>query len=1086
MYKPPPLQILINRHCRICNRVLAHWDAHQLCISCRVCEENCDICLAWSPKTRAKDRKRQLRRRQNVTSGKSATSKQSATSASVSSSLSFQVSGDSASNSTGPVPFQQQEQEQQQSVSEVYSVQAVTDQNVSVTPSLRGVEQRTVSSKSVSEVYRAQAVTDNTNRDTVTPPQRGGEQQSHITNFTPEVYSVQAGVSVAQNSQGSGRAAQISETLSQASEPGGLRECKSCSVVQDSYQNSPAIEVCDKATRKHKHKHKSKHKKHKKRDRNKSGSTSECCEAGETSSTPSKAKGSRTESRIQSEVGSGGEQSDPKEGKLASPVDPDWDIYHVPTETHHLVQTSECQVISETIYSGAAMSKHRTEFTSGSGEGNVQQGHAGVQGEHREHGPVGQGLSHDDQEQDGDSRHTPSRSRSRSSSRSPTRGNSRPRSRSRSQLRNRSSPHANRGRRKSRSPKRNGSKSRERSVSRPEGRTRSPQRSRPRSRSRTRRPRHDRSRSRSRNRSYSRRRSRSRNRSPSRRRSSRRSYNRSRSRSRSRSRHRSPRSRYSRHRSGRRGDYDSSDSEYSDYSYRRRRHGDREDRNQPNRGLGTEDVMDCLRQMMFGTNIPIPHPNQPDQTPVAPAGSQAPAATAGPRTPAVPAEPHAPTVPSSPTHAGGDEEIDIHGPDETGFSDEGDNTGNPGGGHPINNGDPGGDGNTKDKQPPLVPDTRRGSFDDCISILGDGKSQVGDDLDDPAWDTRAQSEFKSVLSGIHSTLPALKIRYDETPKVLTCAELDSDNMNIQKPIPAFPESVMIPSTFKRIQSVLWDSNQNLELKSPNDVPPKAKSTNNFGTKKIKQYRKKNYSASTDIFLPEPPVSGSVMDKYTGIDAKNATVPVSTLVDIEAQCRKALLAVSATDILTGCIRRLNEEEAPSPEQLEARDIMCKSLVRASSHAGTFLANATAMSMLARRKAYLDKCPENLVPSQAREWLMLQPLLPSEGGPSTLFGNVVSELEEFTNKRKKLTTVAVPFALAKPQDRSKTFNRSRNFAKPRTSRQSSSGRQQSGSRTSDKFPIVQQPRAFGSSRQGRGQAQYSSTKSTRGRGRAAPRP
>ncbi len=80
-------------------------------------------------------------------------------------------------------------------------------------------------------------------------------------------------------------------------------------------------------------------------------------------------------------------------------------------------------------------------------------------------------------------------------------------------------------------------------------------------------------------------------------------------------------------------------------------------------------------------------------------------------------------------------------------------------------------------------------------------------------------------------------------------------------------------------------------------------------------------------------------------------------------------------------------------------MCKSLVRATAHAGTFLCNSITMSMLARRKAYLSKCLENLVPEMATEWLMLQPFIPSTGGSSTLFGDIMNPLQKFARERKK---------------------------------------------------------------------------------------
>ncbi len=114
-------------------------------------------------------------------------------------------------------------------------------------------------------------------------------------------------------------------------------------------------------------------------------------------------------------------------------------------------------------------------------------------------------------------------------------------------------------------------------------------------------------------------------------------------------------------------------------------------------------------------------------------------------------------------------------------------------------------------------------------------------------------------------------------------------------------------------------------------------------------------------------------------------------------------MSAVDTLTGGIRRLNSKDPISDLDIESRDVMCKSRVRATAHAGTFLSNSIAMSMLARKKEYLSKCPENLVPETAKEWLMLQPFIPPTGGPSTLFEDIMNPLETFARERKKLMSL-----------------------------------------------------------------------------------
>ena len=302
-------------------------------------------------------------------------------------------------------------------------------------------------------------------------------------------------------------------------------------------------------------------------------------------------------------------------------------------------------------------------------------------------------------------------------------------------------------------------------------------------------------------------------------------------------------------------------------------------------------------------------------------------------------------------------------------------------------------------------------------------SNVGDNVDDPTWDERAQSEFKSVLQGIHQTLPDLQMRYDETPQVRTCSEMSSDQLNLKHPIPTFPQTHLIPSAFERIETVLLN-HQPGKLATPYDIPAGAKSTNNFWSKKIGKYRRRNYSHPNDRLVPEVPVPGPMMDKYTGVAQSSVTIPVQVLVELEQQNRRALLALAAVDSLTGAVRRINDKDVISDQEAETRDAMCKSLVRATAHASTFLSNGIAQSMLARRKAYLSKCPELLVPDAAKEWLMLQPFLPEKGGSSVLFGDTMNALEKFAKERKKLMSPGRPVKQALTKGQRKVVVRSQN--------------------------------------------------------------
>ncbi len=136
--------------------------------------------------------------------------------------------------------------------------------------------------------------------------------------------------------------------------------------------------------------------------------------------------------------------------------------------------------------------------------------------------------------------------------------------------------------------------------------------------------------------------------------------------------------------------------------------------------------------------------------------------------------------------------------------------------------------------------------------------QIGDNFNDPTWDNQAQSEFKSVLQGIHENLPKLNMRYDVNPQVKTCAELESDNLNLQHSTSAFAETVLIPSSFRRKESILFNTDKEHKFANPYDVPARPRSNTNVWNKRICHYRKKNISHYNDKFLPEPPQSGPVL------------------------------------------------------------------------------------------------------------------------------------------------------------------------------------------------------------------------------------
>jgi hypothetical protein len=299
----------------------------------------------------------------------------------------------------------------------------------------------------------------------------------------------------------------------------------------------------------------------------------------------------------------------------------------------------------------------------------------------------------------------------------------------------------------------------------------------------------------------------------------------------------------------------------------------------------------------------------------------------------------------------------------------------------------------------------QGDEQDENASVAEESSRLGEDQDvndDKDLNAKSLAEFKKVLDAVHEYIPGLTRRFDNTGKIVTNSEMVGDRKKA-KPIAAFPETTLIPQAFGRIHSILLgrhDPKTEIDLSRPGQLPSGAKSTADFNSKSIPMYKKSNYSYSTDRFTPEVAVTDSHFDDHTGVNPKTGSIPVKTVEDIEVQCRKALLAISAADLTLGTMRRMNKKDHLTEEELVQRDKVCASMVTALTHTTTFMSNAVANCELARRKLYLDKCSEDQVPRGAKEWLMLQPILAPNRTDKGLFGSTLEKLKTFTLENKRL--------------------------------------------------------------------------------------
>lgn len=269
---------------------------------------------------------------------------------------------------------------------------------------------------------------------------------------------------------------------------------------------------------------------------------------------------------------------------------------------------------------------------------------------------------------------------------------------------------------------------------------------------------------------------------------------------------------------------------------------------------------------------------------------------------------------------------------------------------------------------------------------------------------RHESEFLSVIENLHTVLgDDLPRRTFKKSNVKALSQFDTEDTTARKCSVAFPHSGLMTSTFDCIQEQMW-GDKSIKLDDPSTLPSSLQGAKKVGKRKIPHYREKFYSVPTDAVQPKPPEAGESLETYVGIKESTCMVRNNEVRDIERQSRKALLALNAVDVLVAGIRRIDAAGDPSAADLQAKNSMFSSLVWAVKHATEFAATSVSLSMLARRRSFLDLAPSSLVPQAAKKWMLNQKIVQEEGVPPSLFGEVVPKLQKYTAQHNKLHAVA----------------------------------------------------------------------------------
>ena len=294
---------------------------------------------------------------------------------------------------------------------------------------------------------------------------------------------------------------------------------------------------------------------------------------------------------------------------------------------------------------------------------------------------------------------------------------------------------------------------------------------------------------------------------------------------------------------------------------------------------------------------------------------------------------------------------------------------------------------------------------------------------------RHESEFLTVIENLHTVLgDDLPRRTFKKSNVKALSQFDTEDSTARKSSVAFPHSGLMTSTFDCIHEQMW-GDKSMKLDDPSTLPSSLQGAKKVGKRKIPHYREKFYSVLTDAVQPKPPEAGESLETYAGVKESTCMVKNIEVKDIEKQSRKALLALNAVDVLVAGIRRIDAAGDPSAADLQAKNSMFSSLVWAVKHATEFAATSVSLSMLARRRSFLDSAPTSLIPQAAKKWMLNQKIVQEEGVPPSLFGEVVPKLQKYTAQHNKLHAAASasrpkPKALVTQTGNSKNYHSGRN--------------------------------------------------------------
>ena len=196
----------------------------------------------------------------------------------------------------------------------------------------------------------------------------------------------------------------------------------------------------------------------------------------------------------------------------------------------------------------------------------------------------------------------------------------------------------------------------------------------------------------------------------------------------------------------------------------------------------------------------------------------------------------------------------------------------------------------------------------------------------------------------------------------------------------FPDSPLVKGALDSAMTLMWGKDW-YDPSDPSTVPAASRKPRKW----VEDYRRRFYADPDLQEVPIVPPKPSSEETALLKRGAKVTMPIEDVIAIENLSRHVLSTLGTVDWLFGTLRKLSELDEVDPVRIEQT---WSAATRALRHATQWSASSVALSVVARRKAFLASTDSSRVPERAHSWLQYQPL--PENAVAGLFGNTMSTL------------------------------------------------------------------------------------------------